>query len=419
MDDNGKKRIREIDVRLNGLDATRDSWSAAEVAEVERLSAELSSLKARRDDDGPPVRKVGPTDPGRFAGPSAWTSNRIASSEGCSAVWKDRRTGRDVVVAGLPFRFAAADEHAEKRASFGRYPIGDLIRAAITGRGDDLAPEISAALSTGVNSAGGVLVPTILAPTFIDLARAKSVLMEAGAQTFVMDSDRVEIARLATDPTLQVKVENAAFSGTDPTFDAIGMTAYTIGNVITMSRELAEDAPNGSQIIQDVFMRAAGVAIDRYGLQGTASAQPAGLTVRLTPTTGAASIDFDELLDSVGRVWAANHEPVAYILHPTLATALAKTKSGDGTNSAALYMTAPDEVAALMNLRTTNMPTDALFCGDFSHYLFGVRSQIRIEVSTEAGEAFERHQVKIKLVWRGDFGLTQSAAIDYRSDLTA
>ena len=41
--------------------------------------------------------------------------------------------------------------------------------------------------------------------------------------------------------------------------------------------------------------------------------------------------------------------------------------------------------------------------------MFGVRSDISIEVSTEGGDAWKKDQVEIKIRWRGDSQLAQAA----------
>jgi HK97 family phage major capsid protein len=66
------------------------------------------------------------------------------------------------------------------------------------------------------------------------------------------------------------------------------------------------------------------------------------------------------------------------------------------------YAPAPDDVAALQRFTSNNVAAGELLLGDFRQIIVGIRSQARIELSTQADQAFDRHQVKVKLTWRGD-----------------
>jgi HK97 family phage major capsid protein len=41
-----------------------------------------------------------------------------------------------------------------------------------------------------------------------------------------------------------------------------------------------------------------------------------------------------------------------------------------------------------------------IYCGDFSNLVLGIRSELSLEVSGHAGEAFQRNQTAIRLVGR-------------------
>jgi HK97 family phage major capsid protein len=98
------------------------------------------------------------------------------------------------------------------------HPVCPIVQAAITGRKNGLELPIKNPRSEGTDSAGGYTVPTQLSSNIIDKARAASVINQAGDQTYLTDSDNLTVARVPGDPTVEIKPENAAFSGSVITF---------------------------------------------------------------------------------------------------------------------------------------------------------------------------------------------------------
>jgi HK97 family phage major capsid protein len=100
-----------------------------------------------------------------------------------------------------------------------------------------------------------------------------------------------------------------------------------------------------------------------------------------------------------------NARPNAYLLSPTIYGDLAALTTGDGTNAAKNWLTAPPIVSDLTPFPTENLGDDQAIIGDWTQLVFGIRHGIRLEVSTDASDFFTKHQVGIKLVWRGDIAL--------------
>lgn len=322
------------------------------------------------------------------------TATATGTSGDPSAEWRNTRNNEEVRVLKPDQKFA--DLHKGEPLSLGR-----AIRALIVGDWSG-APAEQRALSSTANPTAGILIPNPLAARVIDLARARSVLVQAGARTVDMSSGTLTIARVATDPTMEVHSENTAFAGSDVVFDAIEMTAYTIGTVVKMSRELAADAPNAVSLIEDTLARALAAKIDNYGLQGTGSAQPLGLVNFGSTNTVAVggSVDYDNILDGIKENEIDNHESNAVLMSPTNASVLRQLKVNAEANH---YSTPPAAVQALRAFSTTNMPDATMAVGDFTQFLIGLRQSPTVEVSTEAGSSFEEHAVYVKITWRGSF----------------
>jgi HK97 family phage prohead protease/HK97 family phage major capsid protein len=316
--------------------------------------------------------------------------------------WRDYRTGQEVRVLRPDQKFADYHKGSEPLS------LGRAIRAMITGTWEGAEAE-QRALSTTANPTAGILVPNPLAARVIDLARARSVLTRAGAQTVAMTSGTLTIARVSSDATMEVKAENTSFTGYDVEFDAVELVAYTIGTVVKMSRELAADAPNAVSIIEDKVARALAAKIDLYGLTGTGSQQPLGLTNFGSTNTEAVggSVDYDNILNGIKACEVDNHTPNAYIASPTNANVLAQLKVNAEANH---YAEPPAAVRNLSALITSAMPDATMALGDFSQFIIGLRQSPLIEVTTEGGDAFEKHQVFVKVTWRGCFNTTHRDA---------
>ena len=323
------------------------------------------------------------------------------------SAWFDTASGREIRVLGRKDRMADQVEapvdmtaNDANQLSFGRY-----LRGIATGRWDGAELE-HRVMGTGDNVLGGYLVPAKLAARVIDRARDRSVLIAAGAQTVPITSDNLSIARVNTDPTISTKAENAAFSAVDVNFVTVNLYPQTIGCLVKASRELIEDSINGAALIEQIVADALAAQIDKYGLVGTGSAQPLGILnstgIGVQTTAIGGALDYDGLLDAVEDVYDSNGEPNAYVVTPAISVAVAKLKVNSEANH---YATAPPLVAEMTEYVTNAMDSGNAIVGAFENVMIGVRQDAKVEVSTEADDAFEKHQVHIKVTYRGDFAL--------------
>lgn len=276
------------------------------------------------------------------------------------------------------------------------------------------------AMNESSNTAGGFLVADEMSRRIIDLARARTAVIQAGAITIPMESDRLTLARVETDPAMEVKAENAAFTEVEPVFGAISLTAFTIGCLIPMSRELAADAPNMAGAVEDVISKALAAEIDRQALVGSGSEEMLGLLNKADIGTTAAggAITWELVLGMLAGVEAANETPNSWVCHPTIKNDLSALTSGDGTNSAKLWLPPPPDIAALSRHISTNCPTANVFLGDFSQMAIGLRSAATVESTTTGSDSFKKYQILIRIVWRGDVGLLRPAAFHSLTGVT-
>lgn len=355
----------------------------------------------RRDQDiadrggAPRTCYSGPSTPGR--GMFRGTLGRGTIGGG----WRDARTGKEIRVMASGDRFADLQTRAHDGPAPSELSLGRLAVGMASGEWAN-APAERRAMSETINTLGGFLVPNALSASVIDLARSKTVLIQAGATTIPMESGTLHIARVSTDPTTEIKQENAAFSGSDVSLDSIQLNAFTIGIMVTASRELIADAPNASDVIQNAIASALAVKLDYFGIRGSGSSEPTGLInmTGVNATGGVGSPDWDDVLTAIKDIEVDNGAPNAWICSPTCANNLRQLKVASEANH---YGNPPAAVTDLASFVTTGIPDANLIVGDFSQLLIGLRQAPQMEISTEADNAFSKHQVLIKLTWRGDW----------------
>lgn len=328
--------------------------------------------------------------------------------------WSDRKA-RDAEVRVLTPRQSFATERYDGPS------LGECLRAMIVGPRNDAEKR---ALSEGTDSAGGFTVPTPLAAIYIDKLRAASVVMRAGATTVDMTSETLAIARLATDPTMAWRLENAEINASDPTFERVLLEAKSLAGLVKVSRELLEDSVNIAAILENAFVQAAALEFDRACLYGDpGNDEPTGVVkvsgvntiTNLSPDGG--TVDPDKLVDAVFAGPENNApSPTAMIYHPRTGKTMAKLKDGQG-----LPLRYPEEVASVPKLMTTSIPitetvgasTDcsSVITGYFPHMLVGLRSALRIEVLKERYGEFMQYGFVAHM--RGDVQLAQKKSFTW------
>lgn len=284
--------------------------------------------------------------------------------------------------------------------SFGRY-----LQGVVTGKFSEPERElIRAAGSTTSNTSGAHLIPDVLSRQWIDLARANSVMVKAGAVTLPFDSSTVTLARVSADPSVQVKAENASFTDSGPTFEACTLTAYTLGCYCRLSNELAADMLNG-QLIETILARALAAEVDKQCLAGTGSAQILGITLypNCNAITSVGSPTYDDIVDALKANMDDNGVSNAAVYSPATWSTLNKLKKNAEANN---YTAGdlPQAVKDLNHLVTTAIGDSYGVVGDFTKAILGLRQDITVQTSTD--ERFAQNQLAIRATMRGDLGLS-------------
>lgn len=262
--------------------------------------------------------------------------------------------------------------------------IGEQVRQMLTG-------DIRAEQIGQDDEQGGFLTTPDISTRFVDLARANSVVIRAGAVTIPMSSSELIIARLTQDPTAHWRAELVTVPTTNVKFDRVTLRPRTIAAIIPISVELAEDAPNAAQIIESALAASMGVAIDRACLRGPGNeSEPLGVlnTDNLNTVASVGTpTDYSHIIQAVGEILEDNYPGeltgLSWIAHPRDFETYAGLADTTGQP-----LMPPEWARAPRRLSTTSMPTDqgggsdsSMLIGDFSEVVVGARtSGIRIRM---------------------------------------
>jgi HK97 family phage major capsid protein len=307
-------------------------------------------------------------------------------------------------------RFDPTDEPL----SFDRY-----LRGMATGQWDGADHE--RALAESSIGAGGALVPAPLSARVIDLARNRTVVFRAGAQTVPMTSATLALARLTSEGSPAWKSENAAITPGDMVFDRVTFTARTLVRTILLSVELFEDAdPSSEDVIARSFAGQMAVELDRAALLGSGTppeprgvVNQSGITTTTHGANGTGITNYDFWLDAIGAVRAAGFEPNAHIQAPRSSTSLSKLK--EATTNA--YLAPPASMLPMFTTRsvpitlTTGTSTDTsyLFTAQWDQLMVGIRTDFTLRF---LGERFLADTLSYSFVayLRADIQLAQPSA---------
>jgi HK97 family phage major capsid protein len=317
---------------------------------------------------------------------------------------------------------AWAARRGGKKVGSGEFSLGRLVQAMLTGNRSALTEFERQALTEGTDASGGLLVPEALAPTVLDLVRARTAVVQAGATVLPMSSDGLTWPQVIQGATPKWKAELEAMEESNLQFGALRLKAKTLRTKVKMSQELREDAtPEGAAAIERELHAAFGLELDKAALYGAgdgtdAAKEPRGVInvpgVTKTPGGAAAPTSYDLLIDAIGAVRAANHEPTAIIESAAVATTLSKMKATDNQplQPPAGYSDIPTLVTNLAATGGATVAGDA-FVAEWPLLVIGVRPQIGIQIRTvEAGLA-DDFSVSIVAWLRADVGLQDPAGV--------
>lgn len=365
------QRRRELDTRCERIleDATANSGgrlNKQQRGEFDDCSTELDDIDRQLS-----------RGTGRRTQPDPLTPSSSSSEQPQGLAFRDIKTGEII-------RSLAPTEHVFRG---GDISAGRCLHAILSSDFSQLTADETKMLASfgGSDTAGGYLLPTPLSERFVDLARAASVVMRAGAATLPMTTSELAIARLTADPTTYWRAETVAVTASTPTFDKVTLRPKTVAALVPVSIELLEDAPNAPQVIESAIGSALGLALDQAALAGTgAGAEPVGVrnhdSVNTIASVGTPA-DYSNVTASVGDILGANYDgeidDLAWIRHPRDA------ETFDGLQDTTNQPMRPTPWAEqIRKLHTTSISTTEGGSSNESYFVYGDFRQMLIGMRT-------------------------------------
>ncbi|PWC04261.1 phage major capsid protein [Agromyces badenianii] len=357
-----------------------------------------------------------------FADQLGHTSERngkASDRNGKAGDWIDTNTGRAASLRSNQSFGSAFGQREQVDPDSGKYEnLGELTRALTT---------------TGASA----VVPVGWESQIIDLARAKSRVIQAGAGVIPMNTKVVNIGRLTGDPTAAFRAEGGSIALSDPTFDNVVLTAQSMSARVKGTREWFEDSDQASRLVQDALAQAIASKIDQVALYGGIITGAGGINLATPPnprgilatlnavkpanvlgvgpengTTQSASGYWNEILDLLFTVRDNNEEPTALIWNSKAGRQYAKA-----TDSTGQPLSRPADVTEKQILVDNNIPSYTLgtnttatdvFSGDFGQLVIGQRLGLTLQVQNELYS--ETGEIGIIAHWRGDLAPARPGA---------
>ena len=299
--------------------------------------------------------------------------------------------------------------------------IADVARSLLTGADIGIPLQATAPLGGGAGGGAAAIVPAPISADLIDIARAASRCVQAGATVVPMTTSTLRIPRKLVGTTPDWKAENAPASIVDSlAFDAVTLTAKTLVGFARASIELFEDVANMQQIVSDDLGAALAQQLDLAALRGAVTNPQTGpVGLRYTPgveVEPGTATSYADISLAVQRCREDNIEPNAAIYSPQVAGILDRLVDS-------LYnpLTPPESWRNLLRLPTAQAGEDELYVGRWSDLVIGVRTEMVLEASRFAGDgdtsAWTSGQVWLRAYLRADVQVTRTNAFQVLTGL--
>lgn len=301
-------------------------------------------------------------------------------------------------------------------------------------------PDVIKALGEGSGGAGGFLVPpAYLQNLFAETRRQGNALRRYGWLNMIpVETNQVLLPRGAGAATFAIVAENTTKPSADQSYTQVTINIFTWAGISKVSRQLvADSSPTVATLVNRELGTLAGNLEEQKVINGTGTGEPRGImnttgVNNVTAGTNTAQAIIDNILDGIVAVQTTYFAPPNGILmHPRRLAFLMKGK--DTTNQylfnpagtfrapvgVPLGVTAQSEgteasLPMLLGLPvgvSVNVPTnlgggtnqDAIIIANWNEAYWFERQDLTLDVSDQAGTAFESNQVWYRLEERAGF----------------
>ena len=250
-------------------------------------------------------------------------------------------------------------------------------------------------LSTGTDTSGGYLLPTVVMAEILQALVPASSLLSAGAGILPLEQGAKSFTTVAVDsiPTAAWRLESGTVNMSDPAFRAVVAAPKSLAFYFKISRELLADASNLTAALTIAIAQSFARELDRAGLLGSGTApeprgiaNTPGISLVANGANGAALANYSNFFSGMNSILSLNAPtPTAAIMSPR-----SLTKLGGLIDTTNQPVTVPLMLQPMRMLTTTAIPnnltvgtsTDCsqIFLGDFSKLVFAMREQMSIQM---------------------------------------
>lgn len=242
-------------------------------------------------------------------------------------------------------------------------------------------------LTVGTASAGGNLVATeLLAGSFIELLRNRSVVQRAGATVLNGLTGNVAIPKQSGAATAYWVAESGAPTESQQTIAQVTMSPKTVGAFTDFSRKLMiQSSIDVESMVRRDLATVIALAIDNAALYGTGSSnQPTGLKLVSginTKDFAATNPTFIELVGMESEVATDNADigTMTYLFNPAQRGAL-KTTEKSSTSAGQFVWEAGNTVNGYRTETSNQVTAGDVFFGNFADLLIGFFSGLDLMV---------------------------------------
>lgn len=236
------------------------------------------------------------------------------------------------------------------------------------------------ALTVGIDTAGGYLVPDEFERTLIQKLEEQNVMRRL-ATVISTGSGSREIPVEEDIGQAQWMGENAQYQESDAQFDLVVLGAHKLGTIVKVSEELLNDSAfDIAQYVANAIARRFARAEEAAFIGGDGNGKPLGVVqsavVGKQGATGQVnSVTADDLIDVFHALKGPYRARAVWLMHDNTAKALRKLKDGDGQYiwQPGLQAGMPDTLLGRPVVTSPYMPemdagVKSILFGDFSYY---------------------------------------------------
>lgn len=234
-------------------------------------------------------------------------------------------------------------------------------------------------MNVATQTAGGNLVATNYMPgSFIELLRARALMMQLGVQTLDGLVGNVAISKQTGASTAYWVAEGGDTTQSDVTIGMINMSPKTItGKTATTRQLLMQSNPSVDALLMNDLSKVLGLGIDKAIISGTgASNQPRGILNTsgigsVSCATAAGGFNFANAVKFETALETANYDAstCSYVMTPSIKGAAKSTQKVTG---AAAMVFENNEVNGYSAYSTMQMNANTVLFGDFSEVILGL-----------------------------------------------